>query len=302
MATSSENEKSKEMPNGDSRVSHPLSRNPSAAAVERSPLRPRASSDISDDKTVKSQDSGSVTVVLSARDLALVSRLDSDYERALESVHVGYAARYQSVRQSALCSIMFMTVLLVLGTIFFIKQAPGWTPQEAVLFSLYTVTTVGYGHLAHPETPAFQLYVVGYILVGIATLTIMVAQIYQCIALEASRAHVAADGRWRRGGKKRGLSTDGVFVDASLEGSERGSRSSSDCISQLLDRLLVCVQKLYRYFRDDELGRGISVIFPLSFLVAVGAIVIGVIEQWTVTESLYFSICSLTTGKWQWQN
>ena len=242
----------------------------------------------------------SSSVILSSRDLALVSKLDSDYERALESVHVGYAARYQSVRQSALCSVIFMTLLLILGTIFFLKQAPNWTTSEAILFSVYTVTTVGYGQLAHPETAAFQLYVVGYILIGIATLTIMVAQVYQCIALEASRAQISADGRQRRERRqlRRRLST-GIFRPSPVNNSTDASVSSFSVSAQewlqnflqgLLQRCWAGLQSLYHYLREDEIGRGISVTIPLTGLVLIGALVIGVLEGWNMAESLYFSV------------
>lgn len=50
-----------------------------------------------------------------------------------------------------------------------------------------------------------------------------------------------------------------------------------------------------RFFRETELGRGISVIFPFAGLILIGAIVVGPIEGWTFVEALYFSVVSLTT-------
>uniref|UniRef100_A0A8J9S115 Potassium channel domain-containing protein n=1 Tax=Phaeodactylum tricornutum TaxID=2850 RepID=A0A8J9S115_PHATR len=246
------------------------------------------------------------SIVLSAQDLALCQRLDQDYERALESLQVGYSARYYSVRQSALCSVIFMLVLLTLGTIFFLRQAPFWSLEEALLFSVYTITTVGYGHLQHPETAAFQLYTVAYIFVGIATLTIMVAQVYQCVALEAARAqHAAADEGNRRNAQMP--DRDGIVRDQrhnqdppSLHHHETRSQSfSSDMVweysTSVWDSVTAMLRRAYRYFRQDEFGRSLSVIFPMTGLVLIGAVVIGVLESWTWPEALYFAVVSLTT-------
>jgi hypothetical protein len=110
---------------------------------------------------------------LTVEDLEICQRLDEEYERALEEREIGYNARYSSVRQSAVLSVFFMVAFLGLGTTFFMKQA-AWTIPESMLFSIYTITTVGYGRQEMPTTPGFQAYAIFYILVGIAALTIMV--------------------------------------------------------------------------------------------------------------------------------
>jgi hypothetical protein len=79
---------------------------------------------------------------LSADDIEICQRLDEEYERALEEREVVYTARYNSVRQSACFSILFMLLYLSLGTMFFRRQA-NWTVEESILFSIYTITTVG---------------------------------------------------------------------------------------------------------------------------------------------------------------
>ena len=110
---------------------------------------------------------------LTSEDIEICQRLDEEYERALEEREIGYNARYASVRQSAFLSVFFMLAYLVLGTGFFAKQT-AWTIPESLLFSIYTITTVGYGKSDIPTTPGFQSYTIFYILVGIAALTIMV--------------------------------------------------------------------------------------------------------------------------------
>jgi hypothetical protein len=117
--------------------------------------------------------SGRATPKLSVEDIEICQRLDEEYERALEEREIGYNARYSSVRQSAFLSVFFMCTYLFLGTVFFMRQA-AWTIADSLLFSIYTITTVGYGQTGLPTTPGFQAYVIFYILVGIAALTIMV--------------------------------------------------------------------------------------------------------------------------------
>ena len=79
---------------------------------------------------------------LSQDDIEICRRLDEEYERALEEREVVYTARYNSVRQSACFSVFFMLLYLSLGAIFFQRQA-NWTVSESILFSIYTITTVG---------------------------------------------------------------------------------------------------------------------------------------------------------------
>jgi Ion channel len=112
-------------------------------------------------------------IKMTLEDIQICQQLDDEYERALEEREVGYTARYNSVRQSAFFSVLFMVAYLLLGTAFFMRQAD-WTIADSLLFSIYTITTVGYGSPRIPRTPGFQLYIIFYVLIGIAALTIMV--------------------------------------------------------------------------------------------------------------------------------
>jgi hypothetical protein len=114
---------------------------------------------------------------LSIEDMEICQRLDDEYENALEEREIGYMARYTSVRQSACFSVAFMLIFLSVGTTFFVRYSD-WSVHDSLLFSIYTITTVGYGNHAIPNTPGFQLYTILYIFVGIATLTIMVCKGY----------------------------------------------------------------------------------------------------------------------------
>ena len=261
-------------------------------------------------------------VLLSAADIEICQRLDKEYELALEERDIAYAARYQSVRQSACWSVVFMALFLGLGTAFFMQQAD-WGIADSLFFSVYTITTVGYGELQHPETPAFQLYTIFFIFIGIATLTIMVAQVYQCLALEASRAQHSQDSKILNGAvllrpptgipsppSGRSGSGEATTADAATSSvAPTDEANSTDSGGRPLEAISIpsqpsdpyvdlawrCLHATRHFFAHHELGRSLSVLLPFVGLIGIGALVIGPIEGWGVVESLYFSVVSMTT-------
>ena len=124
-----------------------------------------------------------VPLHLSIEDMEICQRLDDEYENALEEREIGYMARYTSVRQAACFSVAFMLLFLFVGTNFFMRYSE-WSVHDSLLFSIYTITTVGYGHISIPNTWGFQVYVILYIIVGIATLTIMVRNLFLKFCLD----------------------------------------------------------------------------------------------------------------------
>jgi hypothetical protein len=106
-------------------------------------------------------------------DIEIFQRLDDEYGRALEEREIGYNARYSSVRQSAFLSILFLLAYMIQGTVVFMHQTE-WSIHESLFFSIFTITTVGYGREDLPTTPAFQAYTIFYIMIGVAALTIVV--------------------------------------------------------------------------------------------------------------------------------
>lgn len=127
-----------------------------------------------DNKSKRSSTSNNAGVALTSEDIEICRRLDEEYERALEEREIGYNARYASVRQSTLVSVLFLLVYMIQGTLVYMNQTE-WSIPEALFFSIFTITTVGYGKEDLPTTPEFQAYTIFYIMIGIAALTIMVS-------------------------------------------------------------------------------------------------------------------------------
>mmetsp|Transcript_26551 Transcript_26551/g.57062 ORF Transcript_26551/g.57062 Transcript_26551/m.57062 type:complete len:963 (+) Transcript_26551:94-2982(+) len=300
---------------------------------------------------------------LTEEDIEICKRLDDEYERALEERDIGYKARYSSVRQTAIFSILFVVIYLIQGTIVyrellllnnehsrvhtnglevqegesdeFDNEFQNWSIPESLFFSIFTMTTVGYGREDLPTTPSFQAYTILYIMVGIATLTIMVAQVYQCIALEASRARLSQDKQTelrRRSGLMLSSSssssnvlgkehhhkkiqnqiratspkTSGQQHSGSAGAGAGGTNKNSDeiiisdnvhmgLLPTTIEWFFRSLDRAKHFFRETEVGKGISVVFPLAGLILSGASVVCMIEGWTFLESLYFAVCSLTT-------
>ena len=138
----------------------------------------------------------------------------------------------------------------------------------------------------------------------------MVAQTYQCIALEASRADHAREqahlARHRTQSITRTPSPRMASASSDLNGEGPGQTNTSPRLAQQMmaemnippdwiDRIFGCLDKTKIFLSTTEVGRSISVVLPFMGLILVGALVVGPIEGWTLVESLYFAVVSLTT-------
>ncbi|CAB9524723.1 Potassium channel subfamily K member [Seminavis robusta] len=230
-------------------------------------------------------------------DMEIFQRLDEEYDHALEEREIGYMARYTSVRQAACISVLFMLLFLMLGTTFFRRRAE-WTLQDSLLFSVYTITTVGYGNSDIPKDAGFQSFTILYIFVGIATLTIMVAQVYQCIALETARAQHARDRRTMARQKRQSLDNNSQQQQSTQNSTVQSNNSQASVVDSVFTQEHVMVkwyERAKRFFLYNEYGRSLSVLLPFAGLVSVGACFVGIVEGWNGVEALYFAVVSLTT-------
>ena len=232
-----------------------------------------------------------------------IQHLDDEYEKALQEREIGWNARYAAVRQNAGLSLWFMACLLLFSNIY-LGIYTDWSLRETLLFSIITITTVGYGYHTIPKEDGVLLFICVYIFIGIAILTIMVAQIYQWIVLEVTRARYAKE---RRDFSKE-LAQDQHLTTVTSDDIETPYQEhlqtdfSSDFeipeksrVERFFDAFVGIVEVIQAYVKDAVLGNLIAVMVPFSFMILLGAVVVGSIEKWTFTQSLYFSVVSLTT-------
>jgi hypothetical protein len=76
-----------------------------------------------------------------------------------------------------------VAVTLCIGTIVYMALE-GWTPIDALYFSVVTLATVGFGDL-HPTTDASKLFTVAYILAGVGIIAAFASELAKHRGLEA---------------------------------------------------------------------------------------------------------------------
>ncbi|KAL7522440.1 hypothetical protein ACHAWX_007112 [Stephanocyclus meneghinianus] len=226
---------------------------------------------------------------------------DTEYERAILHQEISWKARYTATRISFALSCACMLLYLWLGCMFYSSEA-GWSVPDALLFTVYTVTTVGYGGPSPlPNTAAFHAFTSMYVLVGISGVTVLGAHTYQLIMLEATRMR-AGPLKKRRG--KRGCSRQ-PDNDQQDKGMERFRRQFMNELEErvreqpVLDRALSWVVQRFKQMRYNmnttKSGRIMAVMLPFVGMILLGASVVGLIEGWTPLASIYWSIVTLTT-------
>jgi len=244
---------------------------------------------------------------LTTEDINIIQRLDEEYEDALLEREISWNARYLTVRQNAGLSSWIMVLFLTIGTIFF-QFKTDWTFTESLLFTVYTVTTVGYGNHEVPNDPSVLLFVSVYIFLGVAILTVMAAQLYQWVVLEITWMRYQREKQEQQGkiNQKKKNSQDletansdfpGINHDVMSEDLEEGAkiRVKNEVGSNILESFVKFIDIVQAFMKENTYGQLIAVLIPFFFLILLGAAVVGGIQGWTFIESLYFSVASLTT-------
>lgn len=256
-------------------------------------------------------------------------QLSLAYNKKLDERKIRYHARIMSVRQTAAGSVLFMIFFMVGSVTFFVKTG-NLTVVDAVLFFLYSITTAGFGSVKIPQDNSFLLYVIFFVFVGIATLTIVVrichqflltlsfstagahakasctillvlfkvSQVYQFISLEASRAKKAQDKPElvRRG--LRMLSASKSLADKSQFPAAQQLNFMKDNNVQrnlVVHWILTCLDVFKSFIRKDELSRALISFLFLFSLLFVGASIVMHLEGWNFATALYFCSYVMTT-------
>ena len=240
--------------------------------------------------------------------------LDSEYDRAIEDQEISWKARYGATRLSFLASVLLMLTYLWLGCMFYRSEA-GWSVPDALLFTVYTVTTVGYGGPQMiPDTASFHAFTSVYIIAGISLVTVLAAHTWQLVTLEATRMRSSpwSGRRRKRGGapQEEGERTsEESATDDDVDGREEEETSQIERYRRqfaieledlarerpVLDAALAKVKECRLYLRSTRSGRVLGVMLPFLGMIFLGAGVVGTIEGWSPLASIYWSIVTLTT-------
>ena len=113
--------------------------------------------------------------------------LTKSLEQASAERKLEYMARTSSIRQNARLMTAWMLLFLTLSITFFVHYG-GLTLPNAMLFAVYSLTTAGFGSVKIPFTTPFLIAVVVFIFVGLASVTILAATLYQWTAWRAYMA------------------------------------------------------------------------------------------------------------------
>jgi len=236
---------------------------------------------------------------LTTQDMDTIKILDKEYDLSLIEREIGWNARYISVRQNAGLTLWLVCIFILLGTIVF-QFTTTWSVTDSILFCIYTITTVGYGNNKIPDNSGLRIFISLYIFVGIAALTIMLAQIYQWITLEVTRIQYKKD---KQEFKKRlehvtqaadelELTMNG---EAPLVKMDPDSVVKKTCRAHTREKFEKIIPPLQKYLHNNPYGQLLAVVLPFFLMIMLGALIVGLVEGWGVTESFYFATASMTT-------
>jgi hypothetical protein len=243
------------------------------------------------DESLPSNNSNPPSSSLQNSDLTTLRHIfDTEYERAIEHQEISWRARYTATRLSFALSCACMLLYLWGGCMFYRSEA-GWSVPDALLFTVYTVTTVGYGGPQPlPNTAAFHAFTSLYVLVGISGVTVLGAHTYQLITLEATRMR-ASKRRQQQQQLEEEESNDGLDEydqDPAMERFRRQFMSELEdrvrerpALDRALDASIKRLKEAKHYMESTRSGRIFAVILPFVGMILLGALVVGLNEGWT---------------------
>mmetsp|Transcript_3860 Transcript_3860/g.6365 ORF Transcript_3860/g.6365 Transcript_3860/m.6365 type:complete len:785 (-) Transcript_3860:588-2942(-) len=287
--------------------------NPSAAATEWNPFdgdnAPTEMFQIADDDDSNSINHTGVMDSVAEEELNRLRMVfDSEYEKALQDQEISWKARFAATRLSFFVATVLMILYLWLGCMFYRAEA-GWSIPDSLLFTVYTVTTVGYGGPQPlPNTGAFHAFTCMYILVGISGVTVIGTNTYQLITLEATRIRSSPleQKRQLQGGQSAddASESEGDYDALAREMQRRKEQFVTELddlvrqqpfFSAALDYCIDRFKETRTYLKTTRSGRILAVALPFTGMILFGALVVGLIEGWSPLESVYWSIVTLTT-------
>ena len=218
-----------------------------------------------------------------------------DLDEAYGTVNIEHSceeeARIIFARQAALATFLINVSFLACGALFFASQTD-WDAVDVALFTVYTVTSAGYGHVEIPNTPLFQLVDTAYILIGLSLMAIMMAQLYKFVELEAVRLlhkHVSLKSEVLRDGIDN-LSEQPTSVARDKALQSLKEQKDKQQTTAWLDTIVMMLSRVIQFSVDDPLGDFVYRIAALVGLAMLGGLTVGLLEQWPWYTCVYWSV------------
>ena len=214
-------------------------------------------------------------------------------DQAYGAVHNDHTCDEQArrifARRAAFWSLLVTCTFLFLGALFFASQTD-WDSVDVALFTVYTVTSAGYGHVDIPTTALFRIVDTFYVLIGLSLMAIMMAQVFQYLELEAKHLHA-------------GAMTDKVqVIEQGIERlmKEPPSASRDLALAELrhqrrsamgmFGKPALYISRLYVFSIENPWGDFLYRITSLVCLILSGAVIVGCIEGWNWYTAMYWSV------------
>ena len=166
----------------------------------------------------------------------------------------------------ALCCLGYISISVIAFSFVFER----WSIIDAVYFALVTFTTTGFGDLV-PSTEGGRIFTTFFVVFGVIMLGVFVGIVGHSI----SEAHYVTMKRKKKGRQLTMLQS--MYPDY-LKTAQDGETQESESVVQ-------------------DIKHVVWKSFPLLLIIALFACIIGAIEGWPVSTSMYFcAILSTTTG------
>jgi hypothetical protein len=107
-------------------------------------------------------------------DVVLLAKLRRQYNRSLEEQQTMYLSKYRANRTVALWAFLLYFFYQVFATLFVLKGADARLDQ-AMVFTMYTVTTAGFGSVPVPKTTGFLVFLIFNIFISISGVAVLVS-------------------------------------------------------------------------------------------------------------------------------
>ena len=198
----------------------------------------------------------------------------------------------------------YLTLYLVVAVVAFSYVFERWTVIDSLFFAVSTFTTCGYGDL-EPSTTAGQVFTIFFAIYGVIILGVFIGIVGSFIS--DHQRNVTLTNREGYGDQVLETLFAGMDEASGTASTNDGTPPSSgaDGTHPTPARKKHRHRYTYREAREDFLGDQITLADDVWFvlrseckpilLVAIGALILGIRERWTITSILYFCVMAAST-------